>query len=83
MPSSVNQSFSDKQVKLLINTYLLATMVFQKAISCLQYLTSRKTKKQKNKTKIKIKKDDKATETKTTKGEYEVIQSNVIVVKPK
>ena len=55
-------------------------MVFQKAISCLQYLTSRKTKKKK---KIKIKKDDKATETKTTKGEYEDIQSNVIVVKPK
>ena len=65
-------------VKLLINTYMLATMVFQKAISCLQYLASRKTKK-----KIKIKKDDKATETKTTKGEYEHIQSNVIVVKPK
>ena len=57
-------------------------MVFQKAISCLQYLTSRKTKK-KTKKKIKIKKDDKATETKTTKGEYEDIQSNVIVVKPK
>ena len=53
-------------------------MVFQKAISCLQYLASRKTKKKK----IKIKKDDKATETKTTKGEYEDIQSNVIVVKP-
>ena len=49
-------------------------MVFQKAISCLQYLPSRKTK-----TKIKIKKDVKATETKTTKGESEDIQSNVVV----
>ena len=49
-------------------------MVFQKAISCLQYLASRKTKN-----KNKIKKDDKATETKTTKGEDEDIQSNVIV----
>ena len=34
---------------------------------------------EKDKKKIKNKKDDKATETKTTKGEYEDIQSNVIV----
>ena len=32
-------------VKLLINTYMLATMVFQKAISCLPYLASSETKK--------------------------------------
>ena len=50
--------------------YLLATMVFQKAISRLRNLASRKTKNV-------SKKDDISTETQTARGGHENIQFNV------
>ena len=70
MASYVDQSSSDKQVKLIFSTYLLTTMVFQKAISHLRNLASRKAKNA-------SKKGDISTETQTARGEHEEIQFTV------
>ena len=58
----VDQSSSNKQVTLSFDTYLLATMVFQKAISRLRNLASRKAKNA-------SKKGDISTETQTPRGD--------------
>ena len=65
-----NKFASDKQVNLSFDRDLLSTMVFQKAITCLQSLASTKAKNA-------LKKGDISTETQTASEKYERIQFNL------
>ena len=67
---SCNNFASDKQVNLSFDRDLLSTMVFQKAITCLQSLASTKAKNA-------LKKGDISTETQTAREKYERIQFNL------
>ena len=67
---SCNNFASDKQLNLSFDRDLLPTMIFQKAITCLQSLASTKAKNA-------LKKGDISTKTQTAREKYERIQFNL------